>query len=363
MMKIAVAMSGGVDSSVAALLLKRQGYEVAGFHMNLFPEIMGEQPAEGACCSEESSLAARSVCDRLGIVFYCLDFQGVFRESVIQPFVESYANGRTPNPCVECNRRVKFGALLDDVTELGFDAMATGHYARKLHVDDKWHLIKGADRGKDQSYFLYMLSCKLLEKIEFPNGEYQKSEIRKIAVESGLPVADRPESQEICFAGKDSYVKTIEKTAGDLMRPGPIVDMTGNRLGEHRGIVHYTIGQRRGLGISAPEPLYVVEINPDKNTVVVGHDDDLFVRGLSFTDASFVDEPPEAGVEVEVKIRYNAAPARAEYKGAIATDNGVVEHRLFFKSAQRAVAPGQAVVLYSGDRVIGGGTIRWSLSE
>jgi len=358
--KAAVAMSGGVDSSVAALLLKQQGYEVAGINMNLFSTAPGQETI-GVCCSEESSSAARAVCDILGIPFFCLNFHDVFEKEVIQPFVDEYLAGRTPNPCVECNRRVKFGSLLNKVVAMGFDSLATGHYARICSKGAERQLLKGIDRGKDQSYFLYMLGQRELGRLLLPNGELTKKQVRKIAEEAGLPSADREESQEICFIRDDTYGGIINTIRPGRVTPGPIFDLEGRRIGEHRGIVNYTIGQRRGLGVSAPEPIYVVEVRPEENAVVAGGKDALFSRGLDFEDACFVCGAPADGEGLQVKIRYNASPASAVYRGVVPdekpdSDSGVF-HRIIFDKPQRSVAPGQAVVLYSGDRVIGGGKI------
>ncbi len=365
--RVAVAMSGGVDSSVAALLLKQQGFEVAGFHMSLFDATDGGGTAPGACCSEESSLAARAVCDILGADFFCLDFKKTFRNSVIVPFVESYLAGRTPNPCVECNRAVKFDALLKDIKGLGFDFLATGHYARRERAVGGWRLRRGADRLKDQSYFLYMLDSPALESILFPLGELKKEEVRRIAFGAGLPSAEREESQDICFAGDGAYEQVIERARPGGFAPGPIFDVSGKEIGRHTGIVNYTVGQRRGMGVSAAEPLYVLKILGAENAIIAGPRSELAASGLAFAEAIFQYGEPRPGAFYDAVVRHKSKPVRAEYKGEYrcgqAEDEGRRAHAIIFENPVDGIAPGQSVVLYDGDVVAGGGIIEKAIKK
>jgi len=343
MSRIAVAISGGVDSAVAALELLERGSEVIGVHMKL-------GCFEGAA---EAAGAARSVCEKLGVEFVEIELEKEFEKEVMRPFAEEYLAGRTPNPCVTCNRRIKFGELFERAGELGAEFLATGHYVVKERRDGRWALLRGKDRRKDQSYFLYSLTQEVLERAEFPNGEHTKREVRRKAEEAALPVKDRPESLEICFTEPGAHGDFIQGFYPGKVRPGPIVDTKGNVIGEHRGIVYYTVGQRRGMGVSAPDPLYVIEVRAEDNIVVAGVEEELFSDGVLLRNENWVaGEPPSEGEEVEIKIRYNAAPAPAVYAGR--SEEGALAR---FKKPLRAVTPGQAAVLYRGEEVLGGGTI------
>lgn len=348
-------MSGGVDSAVAAYLLLREGFDVTGFTLKLFDDIAApEDIAARGCCSLASIEDARRVARILGIPHYVLNYKDIFERTVIGPFCDAYRRGRTPNPCIACNQWVKFHHLLDQAARLGMDFLATGHYAiRKQDPETgEWELWRGADPRKDQSYFLYILTQPLLARIMFPNGAHRKDEIRAFARAAGLPVAEKAESQEICFAPDGDYGRQIVARCPDAAREGPIRDREGNQLGRHEGIIHFTIGQRRGLGVSAPEPLYVLALDPETNTVIVGKNEELFAEGLDACDASFVGAPPADGETVEAQIRYNAPAVPAAFHPA-----GPGRFRLRFHAPQRAVAPGQAAVLYRAGRLLGGGTI------
>ena len=349
-------MSGGVDSSVAAALLKRQGFDVLGVTLNVWPE---RDPVEtdtrhSACCSLDSVEDARRVADRLGFPHYTLNFREVFDRTVIQDFVAEYLAGRTPNPCVRCNRFVKFEALMAKARSWGARYLATGHYARVGRGADGRHLLrKAADPSKDQSYALYSLTQEQLAHSLFPIGELQKAQTRRIAAELGLVTAAKPESQEICFVPDDDYPAFLERCAPSASRPGPIRNRQGEVLGGHPGIAFYTVGQRKGLGIAAPRPHYVVELDPEENAVVVGEQEELYSPGLLAEDVNWVSAEASAGeLRVEAKIRYRAEPVPAV---ARPRDDGLLQ--VTFDEPQRAVTPGQAVVLYDGDLVVAGGTI------
>lgn len=347
---VLVAMSGGVDSSVAAVLLHEQGYKVMGGMMSLWAEEGG--PAN-RCCSPQAVEGAREVCRKLGVPFHVFDFEGDFKRHVVDYFVEEYARGRTPNPCLACNRYIKFDLLLEKATRLGAEHLATGHYARIRRVDEEYRLLKGIDSTKDQSYVLYMLGQKELARLLFPLGEYTKEQVRAVAQKRGLSVADREESQEICFTMGD-YRRFLSVQPEVLFEPGPIVDAEGRVLGRHKGLPAYTIGQREGLGIAAPKPLYVLQIDTDRNALVVGPRDQLARTELKASDVHFVSgEPPGEPVEVTAKIRYRAPAARATL-----TCTGRNDAVLRFAEPQPAIAPGQGVVFYEGERVLGGGVIR-----
>jgi tRNA-specific 2-thiouridylase len=340
--KVAIAMSGGVDSSVAAALLKQDGHDVFGVTMQLLPRI------ESRCCGLEAINDARRAAYCLGIRHYVLDLRDIFEERVIAPFCREYARGRTPNPCVVCNREIKFGALLEKAAGMGAGAIATGHYARI----EGGLLKKSADARKDQSYFLCRLTRDQLAKAVFPIGRLTKPEVRRIAAELGLPNAARPESQEICFIPDGDYAAFV----GDYLRqtglPGPILDEAGRTLGEHRGIASYTIGQRHGLGIAAAEPLYVTAIRPERNAVVVGAREMTFTTGLVADDLNWLSAPPPGPFECKARVRYR-------HPEAAAAVTPLDDHKVYVKFAapQMAVTPGQTIAFYDGDTVLGGGTI------
>jgi len=366
--KIAVALSGGLDSSVAALLLKEAGHEVVGIHACLW----------NSAHSQHQVRQAEAVCSTLDIPLYVVDLKREFELYVVDPFCREYERGRTPNPCIICNRHVKFGFLLDRALSMGADYVATGHYARIERLDDGYHLLRARDTSKDQSYFLYTLSQQKLGSILFPLGGYSKTEVQEVARQRGLPVAAKA-SQDICFIWQNNYRAFLRQRFSTL--PGDIVDSQGRVLGHHEGIAFYTIGQRRGLGLASGKPLYVVRIEPEDNTIVLGSEKELCSQKASVGGVNWLRELPSEPIAVTVKIRYKSreAPAtlfpprhydpepftfcHSERSEESHTAQGKLREEeaisvVWFSRPERAVTPGQAIVFYKGEEVLGGGVIQ-----
>lgn len=350
--KVLVAMSGGVDSSVAALLLKQDGCEVTGVTMCLGVQYAGDD--QPRCCGADAVDDARKVCERIGIQHHVIDFTQEMKEEVIRRFVREYRRGRTPNPCIDCNRYLKFGYLLALARSMGFDCLATGHYARIEMDAIGLRLMKPRDRAKDQTYFLYPIRKEDLPAVLFPLGDRTKQEVRSLACEAGLPVAAKAESQDICFVPRTGYREFIRDLAGPS-EPGTIVDTAGRERGRHRGIHSYTVGQRTGLGISAPAPLYVVALDSENNRIVVGEKKDLLASGLRAADVNLLAECWPERAEAKIRYRKRASSCRVNQDG----------HSLWirFDEPQESITPGQAMVLYRGEEVIGGGVIEEVIHE
>lgn len=356
--KVLVGMSGGVDSAAAALLLRDLGFAPAGCTLRLYDnEDIGE-PVEGTCCSLEAVEGAREACRKLGIDHFTFNFSNAFKKCVMDDFVEGYRSGITPNPCVQCNRTVKFDALLRRADDLGFPYIATGHYARVDfdEVSGRWRLLRGLDRKKDQSYFLYPLTQGQLSRLLLPVGNYVKADIRRVAGDAGFSSANKPDSQDICFVPDGDYVGFLQRYGQVELVPGDFVDEEGRVLGRHRGLPCYTTGQRRGLGVSAGRPLYVLRKDMEKNQVVLGDEERLYCRTVWTRDFNWVSLPPsERPVPVSAKTRYS----QSEASGTLFPEAGGGV-RVVFDEPQRAVTCGQSLVCYhagSRDLVVGGGVI------
>jgi len=353
--QVLLGMSGGVDSSAAAVLLMESGYAVSGCTLRLCEK---EPAISGVSFLTEDVTNALAVAQRLGLPFYTDERTGDFRDQVMAQFVSAYCMGETPNPCVECNRTVKFPALLEKAESLGISHIATGHYARVRFCGEsgRWQLLRGADESKDQSYFLYPLTQHILSRLVLPLGEYTKPEIRAVAARAGLVTANRRDSQDICFVPDGDYVSFLQRFGSVKLQPGKFVDGEGRVLGEHRGLVCYTKGQRKGLGVSGGRPLYVVAKNAEENTVVLGDDAALYSAGLVAARFNWVSVAPPAG-EIRVLARIRHSRAAAPAVACVLPDGSV---RVRFDAPQRAVTAGQSVVLYEGDLVLGGGVIAGS---
>ncbi|VBB06029.1 trna-specific 2-thiouridylase [Lucifera butyrica] len=354
--RVLVAMSGGVDSSLTAALLVHQGYDVIGATMQLWDEnLPAADPEHRGCCSLSAVEDARRVADKIGIPYYVLNFRQMFQQTVIDYFIREYSAGRTPNPCIACNRYLKFDGFLQKALALGAEYVATGHYARIRYDDSlgRYLLCKGLDNTKDQSYALYHLTQASLKHFLMPLGDYTKVQTRQMAREFGLAVAEKPDSQEICFIPDDDYKRFMEEQAPEALRPGNFVDTHGRIIGRHKGLPLYTVGQRKGLGLAAGKPLYVVGLKPESNAVILGTNEEVLARELIAGDLNWIlfdqlDKPRK----IKAKIRYSAKEGDAELTPLPA--NRVLVR---FKEPQRAITPGQSVVFYEDDLVVGGGTI------
>jgi tRNA-specific 2-thiouridylase len=351
MTKVVVAMSGGVDSSVAAALLKEQGYDVMGMMLRLWSEPGKEDT--NRCCTPDSMAQARRVAAKLDIPFYVIDAKNVFRETVVQYFLDGYARGETPNPCLICNRQIRWTFLLDHALALGADYMATGHYVRIRKAESSNQLLRAVDRSKDQSYVLHVLNQEKLARALFPVGDYPKTEIRAIAEKYGLPTATRKDSQDLCFLAGEDYRNFLQRNAAEILQPGEILTRDGRSVGVHNGLANYTIGQRKGLGIASPVPLYVLRKDSLTNTLIVGTQEELGSRELTARDVHWLSgEVPRASFRAEVKIRYTAKEAEA-----LVTPMDGNQVQVQFDSPQRDITAGQAAVFFQGDLLIGGGII------
>ncbi|MCD7797241.1 MAG: tRNA 2-thiouridine(34) synthase MnmA [Clostridiales bacterium] len=350
--KAIIAMSGGVDSSVAAFLMKEKDFDCIGATMKLYDNEQIGIKSDKTCCSLDNIEDARSVARRLGIPYYVFNFKGEFEEKVISKFISTYENGGTPNPCIDCNRYLKFEKLFDRMRELDYNYVVTGHYARVQEIDGRYYLKKGIDLSKDQSYVLYSLTQSQLVHIRLPLGDYDKKTIRDIAESQGFINAHKRDSQDICFAPDGDYAHFIETYTGKTYPPGDFVDINGNPIGRHSGIIRYTNGQRKGLSVSFGVPMHVCGKDVDKNTVTLCESDGLYSKELEADDFNWIVSPPSGSIKCRAKVRYNMTEKNA---CAEILENGLV--KIVFDEPQRAVTKGQAVVLYDGDTVLGGGTI------
>jgi len=350
--KVVIAMSGGVDSSVAAALLKQEGYEVIGLMLRLWSETGKEE--SNRCCSPDSQAEARRVAAILEIPFYILDAKQLFYSQVVQSFLDGYAQGVTPNPCLTCNRFIKWDFLLEHALTLGAEFLATGHYAIKRKTETgHWELLRSVDRAKDQSYVLHILTQEKLARALFPVGEYHKSEIRKMAESFNLPPAWRSDSQDLCFLAGDDYREFLRRNVPGIGHPGAILDRRGKKLGEHQGLAYYTIGQRKGLKVVSAVPLYVLEKDPARNVLIVGSIDELGCSDLLADGVNWIaGEPPKEPFHAQVKTRYTAKETPAEV-----TPLGEGRASVHFELPQRDITPGQAAVFYADSVVLGGGII------
>jgi tRNA-specific 2-thiouridylase len=354
--RVVVALSGGVDSSVAAALLVEQGYDVIGLMLRLWSEVDDGSGPTNRCCALDAQYDAERVAQLLDIPFFLVNLSAEFKQRVVDHFEAEYAAGRTPNPCIECNRHIRFGLLLRRALALEADYLATGHYARVRYASDRYQLLRGLDPKKDQSYVLHVLGQSQLARVLLPLGKYAKTDVREMAQKRGLPVAQRPESQDLCFVADGDYGRFLAARRPETVHPGPICNRSGHILGEHPGLVHYTVGQRKGIGIASQEPLYVLALDPEKNALIVGTVDELG-RDVCYAERVnwVAGEPPGRIFEATAKIRYKAHDCSVTIttleKGAV---------RVQFRQPLRDITPGQAIVFYWDEVVLGGGTITHS---
>lgn len=346
--KVVVAMSGGVDSSVAAALLHNLGYQVIGVTLQLYS---GNSTKKGACCAGQDIYDAKRVAESVGFPHYILNYEEIFKKEVIEDFVNTYIHGETPIPCVKCNQTVKFRDLLQVAKNLGADVLATGHYVRRLEEDGKVRLCSSLDKNKDQSYFLFSTTLEQLKFLRFPLGKFHKSSIRELAKYFGLQISEKPDSQDICFVS-ESYSKTIAKLAPQSIQKGKIVNMEGEVLGKHDGIINFTVGQRKGIGVAHSEPLYVVKINAKNNEVVVGPLNALIQKKIFIKELNWLEQPKE-GQEVIVKLRSSHIGSPATIHSTEEKDKACV----ILNNDYFGISPGQACVAYRGEQMIGGGWI------
>lgn len=352
-MKALIAMSGGVDSSVAALLTQKNGYECIGCTMKLHDDPEAIKENTHTCCTVEDVEDARNVAFKLGMPFYVFNFKDGFKEKIIDKFIFAYENGLTPNPCIDCNRFMKFDKLFERAQVLGCDHIVTGHYARIVQKEGRYALLKAPDETKDQSYVLYSLTQEQLSHVLFPIGDLTKTETRKIAEENGFINSHKPDSQDICFVPNGKYADVIKDFTGKEYPEGDFVYKDGTVLGKHKGIIRYTRGQRKGLGLASEEPLYVLRVDPETNNVYLGREKDLYSDRLTAGDFNWTSGvAPQGSISCKAKVRYRQ---KEQPCTARVMDNGNVE--VVFEEPQRAITPGQACVLYDGDEVLGGGTI------